>query len=43
MREMIYLYLEPTIEPAIFDEFYRQKREQDMEHGIYNTEVRGNC
>lgn len=43
MREIIYLYLEPTIESAIYDEFYKQKREQDMDHGVYNSEVRGNC
>ncbi len=43
MREIIYLYLEPTIESAIYDEFHRQKREQDMDHGIYNSEISGNC
>ena len=42
LRDRIYLYLEQTLEEEIFSEFYRQKRELDMEHGIYNTEVRGN-
>ena len=36
MREIIYLYLEPTIESAIYDEFAKQKGENDREHGIYD-------
>ena len=43
LRDRIYLYLEQTLEEEIFSEFYRQKRDLDMEHEIYNTEVRGNC
>jgi len=36
LRDRIYLYLEHTIEEAIFDEFARQKGENDREHGIYD-------
>ncbi len=43
LRDRIYLYLEDSIEEEVFSEFNRQKRELDMEHGIYNSEVRGNC
>lgn len=36
LRDRIYLYLEHTIEEAIFDEFAKQKGENDREHGIYD-------
>ena len=36
LRDRIYLYLEHTIEEAIYDEFAKQKKELDMEHGIYD-------
>ena len=36
LRDRIYLYLEYTLEEAIFDEFARQKGENDREHGIYD-------
>ena len=36
LRGRIYLYLEHTIEEAIFDEFAKQKGENDREHGIYD-------
>lgn len=36
LRDRIYLYLEHTIEEAIFEEFAKQKGENDREHGIYD-------
>lgn len=36
LRDRIYLYLEHTVEEAIFDEFAKQKGENDREHGIYD-------
>ena len=36
LRDRIYLYLEHTIEEAIFDELAKQKGENDREHGIYD-------
>jgi hypothetical protein len=36
LRDRIYLYLEQTIEEAIFEEFAKQKGENDREHGIYD-------
>jgi hypothetical protein len=43
LRDRIYLYLESVMEEEIYDEFAKQKASIDREHGIYNTEVRGNC
>ena len=43
LRDRIFLYLEHTIEEEVYSAFFRLKRDIDMEHGIYNTEVRGNC
>ena len=36
LRDRIYLYLEYTIEEAIFEEFARQTGEKKREHGIYD-------
>ncbi len=36
LRDRIYLYLEHTIEEAIFEEFARQTGEKKREHGIYD-------
>lgn len=36
LRDRIYLYLEYTLEEAIFDEFARQTGEKKREHGIYD-------
>ena len=36
LRDRIYLYLEHTVEEAIFDEFAKQKGDNDREHGIYD-------
>ena len=36
LRDRIYLYLEHTVEEAIFEEFARQTGEKKREHGIYD-------
>jgi len=36
LRDRIYLYLEYTLEEAIFEEFARQTGEKKREHGIYD-------
>ena len=43
LRDKIYLYLEEAIEEAVFEEFTRQRTEENREHGIYNNLVQGNC
>ena len=43
LRDKIYLYLEESIEEAVFEEFTRQRTEENREHGIYNNLVQGNC
>ena len=43
LRDRIYLYLEHTIEDEIFDDLSHLNKQGDIDHGIYNCEVRGNC
>ncbi len=43
LRDRIYLYLEHTIEDEILDDLSHLNKQGDIDHGIYNCEVRGNC
>jgi len=43
LRDRIYLYLEHTIEDEIFNDLSHLNKQGDIDHGIYNCEVRGNC
>ena len=43
IKHKIYLYLENDIEDFIFCRASTLKAETEREHGIYKTEVRGNC
>lgn len=43
LSQLIYLYLENTLQLAIIDEAIRQQSEIDRENGIYISDVMGNC
>ena len=42
LRDRIYLYLEYSIEDEIFTDLSHLKKQGELDHGIYNCEVRGN-